>query len=558
MTKKKLKKDSEQKIPVEVVISNSKEQGEASKAQENVSSDTEGELGDSMSLSFGTAPTYGTVDYICISRKLIIAHTNDNPLLVFKKSSKIMNMLKLARLELLQRKIDQFVPLIVKKVQHEYRYVGDLETFEAVGKYLEEIGRDEVWCVLIAENFPDSEISKLWAELNLVNPVPDPLYRLFLYRHHVKKNGFSKRELKRFLGVSQSNGKDAKQIDRDFGLFSSDVLYELVTGILPENEEEINSDIDGEKKLASPSPMKSKMTYSQGLMVAEILGSKVEVHKEFAAKLDAWIDGAKEMQLKSDEVKPIHEREWYVKSKPEEIARGIAGQKILPQKFKSQELIWPARLIDENNRLLRIPEMTIDLKKKDETNIKLLFEFYIKAGSLAQTVGSYLKTICPVEHGGLVRGKASLDDSSLEQRSNMSEFYNRKYIKEVFRMCMLHYCDPKGFLNSLGLSIKSFGFESYVKPMRLKNIRQSFSEWKTLNHDKFIAPQTLPNVRIDVMTSQNVLKHLSKAIDTYAPENSDIELDFESFFHLLFPLVFKELQKEWNASFALTSAEESL
>lgn len=559
MAKKKSKQDPEKEIPIEVAASGDGTKEEGSEGFENISSELiEEGGGDTMSLGPELVPTYGRSEYVCINRKLIIAHTNDNPLLVFKKSPRIMNMLKLARLEFLQRKIDQFVPLMVKKVGPEYRYLGDLETFRAVEKYLEEIGRDEVWCVVIGENFPDSEVSKLWAELNLLNPVPDPLYRIFLYRHHIKKNGFTRRDIKKFLGINQSNGKEAKKVDRDFLISSSDVLYELVSGISSEDEDCINSDIGEERKLASPDPMKSKMTYSQGLVVVDLLGRKAEVHQEFKEKLECWIEEAQVMELKSDTVKPMPEREWYVRSKPTEIAMGIAGKKILPQKLKAQDLVWSARLIDENNRLLRIPEMTLDLKRKDDVNIRLLFEFYIKANSLVQTVGSYLKTIRPVEHGGAIRGKAAEDDSSLELRSNMSEFYNQRYLREVFKLFMLRYCNPNGFLSSLGLGIGSFGFESQTKPISLKHIRQSFSDWKILNHCRFVLPQSLPNVPVDVLSVQNVLKHLSLVIDKHVPVDFEDEFDFETFFHLVFPLVFKEIHKEWNASFALINSEGDL
>jgi hypothetical protein len=559
MAKKKSKKDPEQKIPIEVAASGTETKEEASEGFGNISSGfiEEGE-GDTMSLAPEIVPAYGRSEYICINRKLIIAHTNDNPLLVFKKSPRIMNMLKLARLEFLQRKIDQFVPLIVKKVGPEYRYLGDLETFRAVEKYLEDIGRNDVWCVVVGETFPDSEVSKLWAELNLLNPVPDPLYRIFLYRHHIKKNGFSRKDIKKFLGIGQSNGKEAKKVDRDFLISSSDVLYELVSGVGSEDEDGINSDVSEEKKLASPNPMKSKMTYSQGLVVVDLLGRKTEVHQEFKEKLECWIKEAQVMELESDTVKPMPEREWYVRSKPTEIAMAIAGKKILPQKLKAQELVWSARLIDENNRLLRIPEMTLDLKRKDEVNVRLLFEFYIKANSLVQTVGSYLKTIRPVEHGGSIRGRAAEDDSSLELRSNMSEFYNQRYLKEVFRLCMLKYCNPNGFLSSLGLGIGSFGFESQTKPVSLKYIRQSFSDWKILNHNRLMLPQSLPNVPVDVLSVQNVLKHLSSVIDKHAPSGCEDEFDFETFFHLVFPLVLKEVHKEWNASLALTDMEDDV
>jgi hypothetical protein len=110
----------------------------------------------------------------------------------------------------------------------------------------------------------------------------------------------------------------------------------------------------------------------------------------------------------------------------------------------------------------------------------------------------------------------------------------------------------------MGLNIKSFGFESYTKPVSLKHIRQSFSDWKVANHQRLIFPQSLPNVPVDVLAIQNILKHLSMAIDKHAPADSDLEFDFESFFHLIFPLVLKEIQKERNSSFALTALEESL
>ncbi len=501
---------------------------------------------DTMSLNVPKSPEYGEVNFMRIHNKKIIVNEKVNPLLIFKKSPRIMNMEKFNKLTSLQNKIDQVVPILVKEINGEFHYLGDIETLRSVEDFLKSIGRDEVWCAVIAPNYPDHAIPKLWAELNLANSAPDPLYRLFLYRHHIKKNNVSKKDLKKFMGVNQSNGKEAKQIDRDYSICSSDIIYELVTGIPVENE------FIGENYWTPPSAMKAKISYTQAISIVEILGRKSEIHLQFKEKLEQWIQESQQMELVSDTVKPLSEREWYHKSKPTEIAQGVSGQLILPSKLSLKEQLWSARLIDENNRLLRIPELTVDLKKKDEKNIALLFEFYIKAASLSRTIKAYLNTIKPPEHGDPVRGRAADDDSSLELRSNMSEFYNQAYLKEVFHFFMLRYSNPIGFLNALGLSLYDFGFESHTKPIMLKTIRKSFSDWKILNAKRFLPVEGLPYIQVDVLSSQNILNKLSVLVEKHVPNESTDLIGFDKFFHQIFSLTFKEIQKEWRASIELT------
>ena len=506
---------------------------------------------DTMSLNSSQLPEYGEATYMLIERSRVVASENDNPLLIFKKSPTAMKILNFNRLSQLN-KIDQVVPLIVKKMGSEYRYLGDIETYREIEKFLSSINRNEVWCVVVGEKYSDSQISKLWAELNLSNPVESPLHRLFLYRYHIKRTNISRKEFKKFMGVGTSNGKEAKKFYRDFSICSSDVLYELVTGIPADKE------FQEENYWTAPDLMKSKLSYTQALAIAEYLGGKEEVHQDFKEKLNLWISEAQEMELKSDTVKPLHERMWYHKSKPLEIALGISGEKSLPSKLKFKDQVWSARLVDDNKRILKIPELTIDFKKKDDTNIRLLFDFYIKASSLAQTIKSYLKNIHPVDHGGVARGRAAEDDSSLELRSHMSEFYNHHYLKETFKMFMVRYSNPTGFLNALGLSLNSFGFESPTAQASFKDIRQNFLNWKALNANKFLSVQTLPNVPKDVLSVPNILSKLTDLIDKHAPSDNEELIDFETFFHQIFALTYKELQKDWNASFELTKTGDTL
>lgn len=478
------------------------------------------------------------VVYDLVDKNIVVPDPNDNPQITLKKSSEFMSTQKLDFQSKLMEKYGQIFPLIVMESESEltlqYRYLGDLPTYYSVTDYLNKVKIEKVWIAKISKHANRDEVDKVWAEINMPDKYQSSLHRLVMNRFYLEEKKLSKLEIKKLSSVETPNGKEAKKIDRDLKICSSDVLYRLVTGIQKVKE-------------YNPSEMNAKMTYTQGLDVAQILGEDISLQKKFEDIMETWIGEAREKEIDSDISKPITERSWYISNKPSEIARGIVGQKVLPSKFHfSKSSKWEIRAIDENSRQLLIPAMSIDLKAKSDQDIQKLLEVRCKSESIFYTTKAYLKTISPLQHGGAIRGRAAADDSSFEIRSNVSEFYNNKYIKEIFHSKMLKYCNQFGFLESLKMNIKSFGFSSPDEYISYEKIREAFFIWKALNADKFLVEDCLPNSPVNVLSNSNVLLVLADMIDKHIPIEST-ERDFNSFFLLIFELVFNFLQKEYEA-----------
>lgn len=475
---------------------------------------------------------------MCRWGKVILEH-DLNP---FSKHSRSKDFLDKKQIESYKEKLQRIgpiYPLVVFDHPKGFPYIGPLELYYAYEDMLKTVP-DElcVYVVILPRNMSREKIIEVSVLLNPDENIPHPLYRLKRLKSLLQL-GLSDKQIRDYLKTGKSNAAFATKVRRDLKLCKNDVLYELVTGISPDDN-----------PLQLPRPEKAKIGCTAASKILEKLGDDRKLWKEYQIELNKWISKKRGYELASDENIPYYDRQWYKneRDKPLRIALSLLDEKytgIDSSIHISRYKPWDISITDTNVRILRVPSVEIDLKKKSDDNLKLLLDVAYKMDLVSHTLKSYITSIAPVDHGDSVRGKASLDDKTIELRSNLSEFDGYNYATHILRTKMLSYSDRHRLIRSLGLNYRSFGFDNSSDTKMLEEIYTSFREWDRENSFKYEQDlqqfsdlkSVLSRKQIYKIIKDNILK--LRDLDNRA-------VAFDEFFCLVFVKSFKMWQEEFD------------
>ena len=480
--------------------------------------------------------------YEMVEWESIIFEHDLNPFSKHAPSKSFLNNPLIDKYEGILERVGPIHPLVVFDHSEGYTYLGPLELYYAYERIVKKVkSKLYVHIAILPRETSKERIIEASVLLNPDENIPDQLYRLKRLKHLVDL-GRSNAEVKKILNVGKSNGAFATQVGRDLSITRNPIALELTAGITPDDN-----------PLQLPNPLKAKISYSTALELDEKLGKDLDLWKRYKELLTLWIEKTKGCELPTDVSTPIYKRKWYKneRDKPLKIAlelldeqyKGVKNTNINISDFKP----WEIAVTDSNVRILKIPSASIDLKNKNFNNMKLIFDIAYKMELVSQSLNSYLGLITPVEHGGNVRGHASTDDKTIELRSNLSEFDGYNYASFIFSKKAIKYSDRYRLLKSLNLSFKTFGFKNSKDIKSIKSIRASFNKWDRENAYKIESSLELFKDLGSTLSRQVIYKKLKECI-LELDATDDREIDFETFFMLVFTRSFKMWQDEYEMS----------
>lgn len=471
----------------------------------------------------------------------IIFEHDLNPFSKMERSKEFLSKDLITRkLDILKR-IGPIETFVVFEYHQSYIYLGPLELYYAYSDYQKKVGHiGLVQVAVLPAGFSRSKVIEAYALLNPDENIPNILFRLKRLKN-LSDLGMSNSDIKRFLHVGKSNGAQATKTGRDLKICRNPIVYELVTGIRPDDP-----------PFLPPQVTKSLLPYSIAIQVIDKLGDDIKKYDEYKTSLLSWVNKTKSYELPSDESLPAYERDWYKREKDKPLKLAL---EIISEKYKgtstgklniSNYKPWDISVTDDNLRILRIGSVQLDLKKKSEDNVRLIIDVAYKMDLVSNSLKSYLGHMVPVEHGGSVRGKASVDDKTIELRSNLSEFDGYNYVSFIFKHKAIRYSDYHRFLTSLGVSYSSFGFKNSSGKLKLCEVRRSFLKWDRENSYKFESDYSLFSDLGLVLSRSKIYKIVKVKIKEISPKD-EREVEFKDFYLALFVRAFRAWQIIYDA-----------
>jgi len=480
------------------------------------------------------------IEYEEVESTKILFENSINPFSKLKKSSEFFSSSVMKnKLEVI-KKIGQLEPFVVYEDETgQLLYIGPLELKYALDDYCasKKVAIDtlQLWVVKVKGQLSDDLIAEYYMLLNPDSNIPDHLFRLLRMRHLLNRK-IAKSSIREIYKVSSPSSAEAKRYERDIKICESDIMFELVVGIKAELAEN-----------TLPVKKKALLSYTHAIKIINILPLCPKNYSKFKIDLELWVLEAQRYEIEADRAKPFYERTWYSRNKVEDIAYAISSVGPLVKIYHDvKEKIWGVRCQDSNKRLLVVPELKIDIRKKTEKDIQLFFDASYKARKLSYTLDSHIKTIAPIKHGHAIRGRATEDDSTFEIRSNLPEFYNLEYFSHVFHSRMLLYCNSHGLLQSIGLESKDFGFLASEENISLtfSKIKKTFLRKYKILLNRGYAIEVVSWVEVEIFSREFILQELEAIIQNFSSEDDSIDLNFKKFFLFTFTKLFENIDKE--------------
>ena len=470
----------------------------------------------------------------------IIYEHDLNPFSRHTPSGDFLNKSLMDTYEGILTRIGPIHPLVVFDHEAGYTYLGPLELYYAYERVVKKLKTElYVYIAVLPIGTSPEKIIEVSTLLNPDENIPDQLYRLMRLKH-LQDKGLTNAQIKKFLRVGKSNGAFATQVGRDAAICRIPIAYELTTGIT-----------HNDNPLQLPKPLDARISYTTALQLEEKFGDDESLWIKYKNELDLWIQQKKGYEQTTDISIPIYKRDWYKKErdKPLKLAyeildqqyKGVKKTNISISDFKP----WDISVTDSNVRILTIPSARIDLKKKSFENIKLLYDIVYKMELVSRSLRSYLGLIMPIEQGGEIKGHASMDDKTIELRSNLTEFDGFNYAQFILGTNGIKYSDCYRLLKSLNLTFKTFGFKNSNDTMSVKKIRSSFFKWDRENAYKMESKLKLFDDLGSVLSRQVIYKKLKECIMDL-DINDEREVSFEDFYLLIFTRSFRAWQYEYD------------
>lgn len=476
--------------------------------------------------------------------ELVILEHDLNPFSKHSRSEEFLSSKEIEKYKDRILRVGPIYPLVVFDHPKGFVYIGPLELYYAYDEALKTLsgeGEPEVYVAVLPQLTPLEKIIEASILLNPDENIPNTLYRLKRMKALIDM-GLTDVQVQKFLQTGKSNSAFATMVRRDLKLCRNEIVYECVTGITPDDE-----------PLQLPRPEKAKLSYTLVIKkLLEKLGDSEDLWKKFLDKLNEWIKSKRGYELPSDENLPYFDRQWYKRenNRPLKIALELLDEKYQGPDSSvhiSRYKPWDISVTDDNVRKFKASAVELDLKDKSDDNIKLIVDVGYKMELSSRTFQSYLMSIAPVDHGDKVRGKASMDDKTIELRSNLSEFDGYNYALFILMKNAVYYADRQRLIKSLGLAYQSFGFKNSSDKQKVKDIRAAFLKWDRENSYKY-EEQLLQFNDLKAVLGRRFIYKILKETIFELDSSSDQVVTFEEFFLPVFSRSFKLWQVEYDKS----------
>jgi hypothetical protein len=354
-------------------------------------------------------------------------------------------------------------PVVWTKSESEIFLLNDLEYAEALKKIYSLTPSQPVECVAL-ETKSFEGVKSLALKLRLLTGLGDSYYSRLYTIQLLIASGCGYQKIRKMFGIKKMRSSEGKQLERDYKLAKHPTMVNKVIGA-PDELKSYHKELDemlGTSKVQNkpqyPRPKLATLKYSQALNLLNILNDSEDCIERFSEEYDKYIDQLKLYRYPDEDSKNVYSWKRYNPEKVKMIAAKIArGEDKLIDQQELRDYSWRVKY-NEDTLDYSIPETTLNLRDKEPCNIKKVFEVAYVTGVMHYTLQSYLKRICPAEHGALVRTYSSGIEPAPESKSNIPDLNNSQYIDSVRAYKWLKYSNFERLLKSLSLKAHDFGF----------------------------------------------------------------------------------------------------